>query len=37
MQIYGIDLSKDKFYVNFVDESGKEKSKKVVQKLSAIV
>ncbi len=37
MQIYGIDLSKDKFDVSFVDESDKERNKEVVQKFSSIV
>jgi len=37
MQIYGIDLSKDKFDVNFVEESGKEKNKEVKQKFSPMV
>ena len=37
MQIYGIDLSKDKFDVNFVDESNKEISEEVSQTFSSIV
>lgn len=36
MQIYGIDLSMDKFDVNFVDESGKERSKTVKNSLISI-
>jgi len=37
MQIYGIDLSKDKFDVNFVEESGKEIHKEVKQEFSSMV
>ena len=29
MQVYGIDLSKEKFDINFIDEKGKEKNKEV--------
>ncbi len=37
MQIYGIDLSKDKFDVNFVEESGKEIHKEIKQEFSSMV
>ena len=37
MQIYGIDLSKDKFDVNFVNEFGRESDNEVAQKFSSIV
>ena len=36
MQVYGIDLSMEKFDVNFIDEKGKEKKKQVKNRLSAI-
>lgn len=36
MQVYGIDLSKDKFDVNFLDATGKEKKKTVNNGLTAI-
>lgn len=36
MQIYGIDLSKDKFDVNFLDANGKSKNKTVKNGLTAI-
>jgi transposase len=36
MQIYGIDLSMEKFDVNYVDEHGKEKGKTVKNELKAI-
>jgi hypothetical protein len=36
MQVYGIDLSMDKFNVNFIDQKGMERSKEVKNKLSAI-
>ena len=36
MQIYGIDLSKDKFDVNFLDVNGKSLNKKVKNGLAAI-
>lgn len=36
MQVYGIDLSKEKFDVNFLDSDGKEKNKTVKNGLSAI-
>lgn len=36
MQIYGIDLSKDKFDVNFVNEKGVEKNKTVKNNLRSI-
>ena len=29
MQVYGIDLSKEKFDVNFIDAKGKEKNQEV--------
>jgi len=29
MQVYGIDLSKEKFDVNFIDAKGKEKNRVV--------
>ncbi len=29
MQVYGIDLSKEKFDVNFIDAKGKEKNREV--------
>ena len=36
MQVYGIDLSMEKFDVNFTDSKGKEKKKQVKNRLSAI-
>jgi len=36
MQVYGIDLSKEKFDVNFFDTDGKEKNKTVKNGLTAI-
>jgi len=36
MQVYGIDLSKEKFDVNFLDAKGQEKNKTVKNGLSAI-
>lgn len=36
MQVYGIDLSKEKFDVNFLDVNGKERNKTVKNGLSAI-
>lgn len=36
MQVYGIDLSKEKFDVNFLDGNGKERNKTVKNGLSAI-
>ncbi len=36
MQVYGIDLSKEKFDVNFLDADGKERNKTVKNGLSAI-
>lgn len=36
MQVYGIDLSKEKFDVNFLDANGKERNKTVKNGLSAI-
>ncbi len=36
MQVYGIDLSMEKFDVNFIDDSGKEKKKQVNNRLGAI-
>ncbi|UIR56599.1 IS110 family transposase [Sphingobacterium sp. SRCM116780] len=36
MQVYGIDLSKDKFDVNFIDVDGKQKNKVVKNVLSGI-
>ncbi|MFC6100719.1 IS110 family RNA-guided transposase [Olivibacter domesticus] len=36
MQVYGIDLSKEKFDVNFLDATGKEKHRTVKNELSAI-
>lgn len=36
MQVYGIDLSKEKFDVNFLDANGKEKRRTVKNELSAI-
>ncbi|WP_134091374.1 IS110 family transposase [Olivibacter sp. XZL3] len=36
MQVYGIDLSKDKFDVNYLDASGQQKKKTVKNNLSAI-
>lgn len=36
MQVYGIDLSMEKFDVNFIDANGKEKHMEVKNKLSSI-
>lgn len=36
MQVYGIDLSMEKFDVNYIDENGKEKVQQVKNKLSGI-
>lgn len=36
MQVYGIDLSKEKFDVNFLDSNGKERNRTVKNGLSAI-
>lgn len=36
MQVYGIDLSMEKFDVNFIDANGKEKHREVKNKLSSI-
>ncbi len=36
MQVYGIDLSKDKFDVNFIDVDGKQKNKVVKNALVSI-
>ena len=36
MQVYGIDLSKEKFDVNFIDANGKEKSLEVKNALASI-
>ena len=36
MQVYGIDLSKEKFDVNFIDAKGKEKSLEVKNALASI-
>src|SRR5699024_4536271 len=36
MQVYGIDLPKEKFDVNFIDTDGKEKNKTVKNGLTAI-
>ena len=36
MQVYGIDLSKEKFDVNFIDLNGKEKNVQVKNKVTAI-
>jgi len=30
MQVYGIDLSKEKFDVSFIDAKGKEKKQKLI-------
>ncbi|MBR8538404.1 IS110 family transposase [Carboxylicivirga sediminis] len=36
MQVYGIDLSKEKFDVNFTDQQGKEKNQQVKNKVVSI-
>ena len=36
MQVYGIDLSKEKFDVNFIDEKGKEKNREVKSSVGSI-
>ena len=36
MQVYGIDLSKEKFDVNYIDNQGKEETKQVKNRLSDI-
>src|SRR5690606_3584065 len=36
MQVYGIDLSKEKFDVNFLDSDGKERNKTVKNGLTGI-
>lgn len=36
MQVYGIDLSKEKFEANFIDKKGQERSKEVKNKVVAI-
>ena len=36
MQVYGIDLSMEKFDVNFIDEKGKEKQKEVKNGVNSI-
>jgi len=36
MQVYGIDLSMEKFDVNFIDVTGKEKNKQVKNRLTSI-
>ena len=36
MQVYGIDLSMEKFDVNFVDQNGNEKNKTVNNGVKAI-
>ena len=36
MQVYGIDLSKEKFEVSFIDEKGQERSREVKNKVVAI-
>lgn len=36
MQVYGIDLSMEKFDVNYIDENGKEKDKQVKNRLENI-
>lgn len=36
MQVYGIDLSKEKFDVNFIDATGKQKDKQVKNAISSI-
>jgi len=36
MQVYGIDLSKEKFDVNYIDNQGKEENKQVKSRLSDI-
>ncbi len=36
MLVYGIDLSKEKFDVNFIDANGKEKNQQVKNKVAAI-
>jgi len=36
MQVYGIDLSKEKFDVNFIDVNGKEKNQQVKNKVTSI-
>lgn len=36
MQVYGIDLSKEKFEANFIDEKGQERSKEVKNKVVSI-
>lgn len=36
MQVYGIDLSKERFDVNYIEKNGKEKNKQVKNKLSDI-
>ncbi|WP_430812979.1 MULTISPECIES: IS110 family transposase [unclassified Carboxylicivirga] len=36
MQVYGIDLAKEKFDVNFIDLNGKERNRQVKNKVAAI-
>lgn len=36
MQVYGIDLSMEKFNVNYIDEKGKQKNKQVKNRLNDI-
>ena len=36
MQVYGIDLSKEKFDVNFIDAKGKEKKQEVKNAVASI-
>lgn len=36
MQVYGIDLSKEKFDVNFIDSTGKEKNREVKNAVASI-
>ena len=36
MQVYGIDLSMEKFDIDFIDEKGKEKQKEVKNGVNSI-